>query len=80
MDLELLALGFSSLGVGGMGQRVRQVVSGHGKLSPIPSSDTCKIPALEQGPWKEHQIEDRRYKEVSPPFGGSVSSSAKLVE
>lgn len=59
-----------------MGQWVRQELSDHGKLSPIPGSD---IPALEQGTWKEHQTEDRRYKEVSPPSWGSVPSSAKLA-
>lgn len=29
--------------------------------SPIPSSDTCKTPTLEQEPWKKHRIEDRRF-------------------
>lgn len=61
-----------------MGQRVRQAVSDHGKLSPIPSSDTCKIPALEQGPCKEHRLEDRRKQSL--PLSGPVSTSAKWVE
>lgn len=30
--------------------------------SPIPSSDTCEIPTLEQEPWKKHRIKDRRSK------------------
>lgn len=46
----LVALGLSSLEVGGAEQWVRQVVSDHGKLSPIPGSNTCEIPGLERGP------------------------------
>lgn len=58
----LVALKFSSLQVGDVGQWVEQAVSDPGQLDPIPSSDTCESPTVEQGPWKKCQIKDRRYK------------------
>lgn len=102
----IVLLGFSSLGVGSVEQWVRQVVSDHGKLNPVPGSGfysvsmqtafsffltvahdslakiyyiPCAVPAWEQGPWKEHQTEDRRCREVSPRSWGSVSSAKRVA-